>query len=65
MIEKDDFLFEEVTEQEFMANQATNWVASNCVSMHCLPSRSCKIVNANDVEEWGAFLEINAGVVQY
>lgn len=65
MLGKEDFLFEEVVEQEVMANQGTNWVTSKCCSTHCLPSRNCKVSNGEDEQEWGKFLEINAGIVQY
>ncbi|SDK23856.1 hypothetical protein [Natronincola ferrireducens] len=62
MLKKEDFLFEEVKDSEIFAeySDGCSGSRSDCCTRVC--TRNNAVASE---EEWGKFLEINAGVVQY
>ncbi|WP_041719078.1 hypothetical protein [Alkaliphilus oremlandii] len=62
MLNKDDFLFEEIKDSEMFAeySEGCSGSRSDCCTRVC--TRDCKMATE---EEWGKFLKINAGVIQY
>ncbi len=63
MFKEDDFVFEPVSENQVMAEYTAD--CSNA-GRSCCCTRSCTQngLYASE-EEWGRFLDLNAGVVQY
>ena len=61
-IKKDDFLFEEVKDQELFAEYSAGCSGSrsDCCTRVCT-----KAGEYATEEQWGQFLEVNKGVVQY
>lgn len=63
VFESDDFVFEVVDEKHLMADYTAD--CSNG-GRSCCCTRSCTQngINATE-EEWGEFLEVNSGIIQY
>ena len=62
ILEKEDFLFEEIKNEEMFAeySEGCSGDRSDCCTRVC--TRDCEKATE---EQWGRFLEVNAGVVQY
>lgn len=62
MLKKEDFLFEEVQDTEVFAEYSAGCSGSrsDCCTRVCT-----KMGEYATEEQWGKFLEVNAGVVQY
>ena len=61
-MEKIDFLFEEIENEEMFAeySEGCSGDRSDCCTRVC--TRDCGVATE---AEWGRFLEVNAGIVQY
>ena len=67
-MEKEQLLFEEITENEFFADYTADCSGnrSECCTRVC--TRQCNGNNAQRMateEEWGRFLEVEGGIIQY
>lgn len=60
-----ELLFEEVTEEEIFADYTADCSGSrsDCCTRVC--TRNCEKNYAVTEEEWGKFLEVEGGVIQY
>ena len=61
-MKKEDFLFEEVENEEMFGeySEGCSGSRSDCCTRVC--TRDCGRATE---EQWGEFLEVNAGIVQY
>lgn len=66
-IKEIEIIFEEVTEEEAFAGYTAGCsnAQSACCTRTCSRKRGCFDYDGNNEEEWGKFLEVQGGVIQY